>query len=195
MNPDLIDYELQEAPQQSEIRTEEEEPLNPQTSNTRTFKFKINNVGFLDGTSMLTFKLKKTTTATAGHRLRVNCWNGALGAIKSAVMKVGDFEIVNTQGLDRIATLRHLNKPTAIRNNMLGFYLANSFFTHVDASAGTANEQGADRGVGQIRMENDSGIIFGQQNDGTGASVRNYSIVTNSSLNEKYGIPLYMLFP
>jgi len=195
MNPELIDYELKEAPQQSEIRTEEEEPMNPATSSTRTFKFRINNVGFLDGTSMFTFKLQKSATATAGHRLRVNCWNGALGAIKSAVMKVGDFEIVNTQGLDRIATLRHLNKPTAIRNDMLGFYLANNLRVHVDPAASTEALQGTDRGVGQLRPENDSGINFGQQNDGTGAAVNNYSVVTNNSLNEKYGIPLYMLFP
>ena len=195
MDPALIDYELKEAPQQSEIRTEEEEPLNPQTSSTRTFKFKVNNVGFLDGTSMITFKLQKTATADAAHRLRVNCWNGALGAIKSAVMKVGDFEIVNTQGLDRIATLRHLNQPTAIRNDMLGFYLANNLRVHVASNASSENLEGTDRGVGQLRPETDSGINFGQQNDGTGAAVNNYSINTDTNLNEKYGIPLYMLFP
>lgn len=195
MDPSLIDYELKEAPQQSEIRTEEEEPMNPQTSNTRTFKFKVNNVGFLDGTSMITFKLKKSATATAGHRLRVNCWNGALGAIKSAVMKVGDFEIVNTQGLDRIATLRHLNKPTTIRNDMIGFYLQNNLRVHVAAEPSSEELEGTDRGVGQLRPQTDSGINFGQQDDGTGAAVRNISIVTDSTKNEKYGIPLYMLFP
>lgn len=196
MNPDLINYDLKEVPMMNEIRTEEIEPLTQQTSSTRTFKFKITNVGFLDGTSMLTFKLKKSSTATAGHRLRVNCWNGGLGAISSAVMKVGDYEIVNTQGLNRIQTLRHLNKTSTVRNNLFGFYLGNSLKTTVSESAGTANENGADRGVGQIRVNQfGSGINFGQQNDGTNASVKDLSIVTDSSKNEKYGIPLYMLFP
>ena len=39
MNPDLINYEIKDIPQQSEIRTEEIEPMNPQTDNTRSFKF------------------------------------------------------------------------------------------------------------------------------------------------------------
>lgn len=195
MRPELIDYELKDIPQQSEIRTEEVEPMNPQTSNTRNFKFKVSNTGFLDGTSMITFKLKKSASATAGHRLRVNIWNGALGAIKSAVMKVGDFEICNTQGLDRIATLRHMNKPQSTRNDLLGFYLGNNLHVHIDDVAGTANQHGGDRGIGQIRTLNDSGINYGQQNDGTGKSVNNLSIVTDSTKNEKYGIPLYMLFP
>ena len=194
MNPDLINYELSAPPQQSEIRTEEEEPLNPQTSNTRTFKYKINNVGMLDGTSMFTFKLQKTAGATAGDRLRVNLWNGALGAIKSAVMRVGDFEIVNTQGLDRIATLRHLNKSVHVRNSMFGNYLGNNLNLHVASDASTVALQGADRGVGQIRNAGNS-INFGQQDDGTGAVVHDRSIVTDNTRNEKYGIPLYMLFP
>jgi len=195
MNPNLINYEIKDIPQQSEIRTEEIEPMNPQTSNTRNFKFKVSNTGFLDGTSMITFKLQKTATATAGHRLRVNCWNGGLGAIKSAVMKVGDFEICNTQGLDRIATLRHLNKPQSMRNDLFGFYLGNSLRVHVDGSASTNALEGGDRGVGQIRPQSsDCGINFGQQDDGTNASVHNLSIVTDSNRNEKYGIPLYMLF-
>jgi hypothetical protein len=195
MRPELIDYEIKDIPQQSEIRTEEVEPMNPATLNTRNFKFKVSNTGFLDGTSMITFKLKKSATATAGDRLRVNLWNGALGSIKSATMKVGDFEIVNTQGLDRIATLRHMNKPQATRNDLLGFYLGNNLNVHVDPVKGNANDQGGDRSVGQIRPTNDSGIFFGRQDNGVGALVRNLSITTNAALNEKYGIPLYMLFP
>lgn len=196
MNPDLINYDLKEVPMINEIRTEEVEPLTQQTDNTRTFKFKITNVGFLDGTSMLTFKLKKSSSAGAGDRLRVNLWNGGLGAIDSAVMRVGDYEVVNTQGLSRIQTLRHLNKTQAVRNDLFGFYLGNSLKTQVATVAGSANDFGADRGVGQIRVDTfTSGINFGQQNDGTNAVVRDLSIVTDSTKNEKYGIPLYMLFP
>lgn len=197
MNPNLINYEIKDFPMQNEIKTEEEEPMNPQTSNTRTFKYKINNVGFLDGTSMFTFKLQKSTTAGGGDRLRVNLWNGALGAIKSAVMKVGDFEICNTQGLDRIATLRHLNVPVKQRNDLMGYYLGNSLhLAKNNTTPGTANDFGADRRVGQLRMTSSScGNQFGQQNDGTGAAVLSMSIVADSTLNEKYGIPLYMLFP
>ena len=199
MNPDLINYEIKDIPQMSEIRTEEVEPMNPQTSRTRNFKFKVSNTGFLDGTSMITFKLQKTATAEAhaagADRLRVNLWNGVLGAIKSAVLKVGDFEICNTQGLDRISTLRHLNKPQSIRNGLFGFYLGNNLDVFIETIAGNANQEGGDRGVGQIRPHAQrSGINFGQQDDGTGKAVNNLSIVTDSTKNEKYGIPLYMLF-
>lgn len=197
MDASLIDYEIKDFPQQNEIKTEEEEPMNPQTNNTRTFKFKVNNVGFLDGTSMFSFKLAKSTSAGGGDRLRVNLWNGALGAIKSATMKVGDFEICNTQGLDRIATLRHLNVPVRQRNDFLGFYLGNNLHLNKNNSAaGSADDFGADRTVGQLRMiPGDCGINFGRQDNGAGAVVNGLSIVADENSNEKYGIPLYMLFP
>jgi len=197
MDANLINYEIRDFPMQNEIKTEEEEPMNPQTSNTRTFKYKINNVGFLDGTSMFTFKLQKSTTAGGGDRLRVNLWNGALGAIKSAVMKVGDFEVCNTAGLDRIATLRHLNVPVKQRNDLMGYYLGNSLhLAKNNTGAGAANDFGADRRVGQLRMVKSScGNNFGRQDNGAGAVVNSLSIVADSTLNEKYGIPLYMLFP
>jgi len=197
MNPNLMDYELKEFPQQNEIKTEEVEPMNPQTDNTRTFKFKISNTGFLDGTSMFTFRLKKTAGAGGGDRLRVNLWNGALGGIKSAVMKVGDFEICNTQSLNRVATLRHMNVPVRQRNDILGYYLGNNLHLKKNnATPGSANDFGADRTVGQLHMDKtECGINFGRQDNGAGAAVNSYSIVTDATLNEKYGIPLNMLFP
>ena len=150
---------------------------------------------------MFTFKLVKTASAEAQNagadRLRVNLWNGVLGGIKSAVMKVGDFEICNTQGLDRIATLRHLNIPIRQRNNVLGFYLGNSLhLAKNNDAAGAVNLFGNDASVGQLRMvKSDCGINFGRQDTGAGSAVHSLSITTNSDLNEKYGIPLNMLFP
>lgn len=194
MNPNLINYEIQDVPQQSDIRTEESEPLNPATNSTRVFRFKINNTGFLDGTSMITFKLAKAA-GTAGL-CRVNLWNGALGAIKSAVLRVGDYEICNTQDLSRIATLRHLNEDISVRNNLHGYYLGNALGVMIDSTAGTANVDGGDAGVGQLRNNvYASGIDWGQIADGTGSSVNSYSMNTDLTLCEKYGIPLYMLFP
>lgn len=197
MNPNLINYEINDFEMQNEIKTEEEEPMNPQTSNTRTFKFKINNVGFLDGTSMFTFKLQKTANAGGGDRLRVNLWNGALGAIKSAVMKVGDFEICNTQGLDRIATLRHLNVPVKQRNDLLGYYLGNSLhLSKSNSDSGSAAEFGGGRSVGMLTMnKNNCGINYGNQSNGANKAVNSLSINTDITKNEKHGIPLYMLFP
>ena len=193
MNPNLINYEIQDVPQQSDIRTEETEPMNPATINTRVFQFKINNTGFLDGTSMITFKLAKTASATG--LCRVNCWNGGLGAIKSAVLRVGDFEICNTQDLSRIATLRHLNEDMSVRNNLHGYYLGNALGCNVDASSGVANTDGADTGIGQVRVSGDTGISFGHLTDATGSAVHSYSMNTDINKCEKYGIPLYMLFP
>lgn len=194
---DMMNYEIKDVPMQSEIRTEEVETLNPSTDATRVFKFKIHNTGFLDSTSMIKFNLVKSATADGNHRLRVNAWNGCLGAIKSATMSVGDFIICETQDVHKIATLRHLNKPLDQRNDFFGHYLGNNLRVFVDATNGVSgNQEGADRSVGQLRVNHTlSGINYGQQNDGTGKGVNNRTIITNTTSVDDFGIPLYMLFP
>ena len=109
----LLDYGIKEVPQQSEIRTETVEPNNATTDKSRVFKYTIRNVGFLEGTSMLTFKLKNI--AGTDSRYRVNLWNGALACIKNAHLRIGDFEVQLVQLL--IHYLLLLMKP--IMNDMV----------------------------------------------------------------------------
>ena len=195
---DMLDYSLKEVPQQSEIRTETIEPNNATTDSTRVFKYTIRNVGFLEGTSMLTFKLKRLS-GTNGN-LRVNMWNGALGCIKNAVLKVGDFEINNCQDVDRIATLMNLNQSVLQRRNVMGHYLGNSMELEVNEDGAVARHTIAPNGTpsvqGQIFLdETHSGVNFGTNTDGTGKTVNSLSINSDTTLNEKFGIPLNMIFP
>jgi len=195
---DMLDYSLKEVPQQSEIRTETIEPNNSTTDSTRVFKYTIRNVGFLEGTSMLTFKLKRLS-GTNGN-LRINMWNGALGCIKNAVLKVGDFEINNCQDVDRIATLMNLNQSVLQRRNVMGHYLGNSMELEVNKSGAVAAHTNAPNGTpsvqGQIFLdETHSGLNFGTNTDGTGKVINSLSINSDTTLNEKFGIPLNMIFP
>tara|TARA_R110001592_G_scaffold2156_3_gene13184 strand:- start:5507 stop:7258 length:1752 start_codon:yes stop_codon:yes gene_type:complete len=195
---DMLDYSLKEVPQQSEIRTETIEPNNATTDTTRVFKYTIRNVGFLEGTSMLTFKLKRLS-GTNGN-LRINMWNGALGCIKNAVLKVGDFEINNCQDVDRIATLMNLNQSVLQRRNVMGHYLGNSMELEVNEDGAVAAHTVAPNGTpsvqGQILLdETHSGVNFGTNTDGTGKVINSLSINSDTTLNEKFGIPLNMIFP
>ena len=198
---ELLDYGLKEVPQQAEIRTETIETNNSTTDSSKVFKFTIRNVGFLEGTSMLTFKLKRL--AGANGDFRVNLWNGALGCIKNAHLRVGDYEISNVQDVDRMATLLNMNKSVLQRRNVLGHYVGNSLELKVntgdaDANRGTGTNA---TGKGQIwQDEVNSGLNFGRVADGAGggtisATINSLSIIDNVALNEKYGIPLQMIFP
>lgn len=193
---ELLDYGLKEVPQQSEIRTETVETNNATTDTSKVFKFTIRNVGFLEGTSMLTFKLKNLSGGNDG-KFRVNLWSGALGCIKNAHLRIGDYEVQNAQDVDRIAAMLNLNKSVLQRRNVLGHYLGNSLELKV-LEAATANRgSGTDAtGRGQIvYVESDSGVNFGTAADGTGAVVNSLSVIANADVNEKFGIPLSMIFP
>tara|TARA_R110001632_G_scaffold9753_4_gene37039 strand:- start:5271 stop:7064 length:1794 start_codon:yes stop_codon:yes gene_type:complete len=193
---ELLDYGLKEVPQQSEIRTETVETNNATTDTSKVFKFTIRNVGFLEGTSMLTFKLKNLSGGNE-NKFRVNLWSGALGCIKNAHLRIGDYEVQNAQDVDRISAMLNLNKSVLQRRNVLGHYLGNSLELKVLDSATPNRCSGTDAtGRGQIvYVENDSGCSFGQVNDGTNAAVNSLAINSSSVLNEKYGIPLSMIFP
>ena len=193
---ELLDYGLKEVPQQAEIRTETIETNNSTTDSSKVFKFTIRNVGFLEGTSMLTFKLKRL--AGANGDFRVNLWNGALGCIKNAHLRVGDYEISNVQDVDRMATLLNMNKSVLQRRNVLGHYVGNSLELKVNTGDADATRGGGTNatGKGQIwQDELNSGLNFGQVTDGTNNAINSLSIIDNVALNEKYGIPLQMIFP
>jgi hypothetical protein len=145
---------------------------------------------------MLTFKLKRL--AGANGDFRVNLWNGALGCIKNAHLRIGDYEVSNVQDVDRMATLINMNKSVLQRRNVLGHYLGNGLELKIntgdaDATRGAGTDS---TGKGQIwQDENLSGLNFGQVANGTNKAIHSLSIVDDVSLNEKYGIPLQMIFP
>ena len=194
---ELLDYGLKEVPQQAEIRTETIEPNNATTDLSKVFKYTIRNVGFLEGTSMLTFKLKRLQGAD--EKYRVNLWSGALSCIKNAHLRIGDYEVQNAQDVDRIAAILNLNKSVLQRRNVLGHYLGNSLELQVednDSETTIRSSVAAVSGRGQIVYDRvNSGVDFGALNGGAGSKVNSLSIVDTTSLNEKYGIPLSMIFP
>ncbi len=193
---ELLDYGLKEVPQQSEIRTETVETNNATTDSSKVFKFTIRNVGFLEGTSMLTFKLKNLTGANE-DKFRLNLWSGAVGCIKNAHLRIGDYEVQNAQDVDRIAAMLNLNKSVLQRRNVLGHYLGNSLELKVLDGATVSRGNGTDAtGKGQIvYVENDSGASFGTADNGTNAAINSLAINSTTSNNEKYGVPLSMIFP
>jgi len=191
----MLDFSVKEVPQQSEIKTELVETNNATTDTSKIFKFTIRNVGFLEGTSMLTFKMKNNAGNNGNHRL--NIWNGALSCIKNAVLKIGDFEINNCQGVDRIATLLELNQSVLQRRNVMGHYLGNALEVQAATDTTVVVTKSANlQGVGQIEVDSvNSGLNYGAIADGAGKAVNNLSVIDDIKKNERMGIPLNMIFP
>ena len=203
---DLSNYDEPISQSQMDIRTEYVEPI---TSNTHKFTFRLDQSGYLDENSMLTFKL----LATDGTgKYRANVWNGALGGIKRVIFQVGDNVLNDIQEIYKYATLKNMNLPPLMRNKKLGHYLGNQFHTHAINSATDVakdyysgdiftsypsyNAQDTNARVGSIATDiSRSGINFGQFDDGTGA-IRNSGAISNdASLNQQFGIPLGFLIP
>ena len=190
----IIDYEPSDVPMSMEIRTER---IVPQSSSdaTRTYRFEITNVGYLDGNSMLTFK---ANNATAGpDNLRANCWNGGLGAIKRVTFNIGDFVVCDFQELNRLATLLSMNVPPSTRNNFMGHFIGNNMHVKVGTGASQANNGANAGGTGSIHLGTNSGINQGDMSAGayTGSTSNNRPILASASANDKFGIPLSYIIP
>ncbi len=201
---DLSNYNEPISQSQMEIRTEYVEPI---TSNTLKYTFRLDQAGYLDENSMLTFKL----LANDGAGLyRTNVWNGALGSIKRVIFQVGDNILNDIQEVYKYATLKNMNISPTERNKKLGHYLGNQFHTHVvnsssdvasdtyrgDGALPVYNTQDDVARVGTITTDiGRSGINFGKFDDGTNAGVNSGVISNNADNNQQYGIPLGFLIP
>lgn len=192
----LIDYEPSDVPMSMEIRTER---IVPQSSSvaTRTYKFEITNVGYLDGNSMLTFK---ANNGTAGpDNLRANCWNGGLGAVKSCRFSIGDFMVCDFQELNKLATLLSMNVPPSTRNNFMGHFIGNNFHVKVGTGASTANNgPSTTAGTGSVHLDFISGINQGDisaANTYANAASTSRPILAAAADNDKFGIPLSYIIP
>ena len=84
----LTDYSVDDQESIMDIRTER---LDPIVSSDYRYTFRLDTMSYVDRNSMLTFKCN--ASAAAAGNVRVNCFNGGLGAIKSIELQVGDFQI------------------------------------------------------------------------------------------------------
>ena len=194
----LMDYTVNDTPNQIEIRTDTLEPIQ---SSVRKFTFRLDQAGYLDLNSMLVFKLR--AVAGQGGNMRVNAFNGALGGIKRCILQVGDNILNDVQDVNRYATLTKLNVPPTQRNKFFGHYLGNQ---HHTAIAQTPTDTGEDRDgalvdrdlgtVGGIMIDPfRSAVRMGIPITGTGARLNSQRIGEDQANNHQYGITLGMLFP
>ena len=121
---DLTNYDQPLNPNSIDIRTEYLEPI---SSSTLKYTFRLDQTGYLDTNSMLVFKLK-SVGADQNLKCRVNQWNGALGGIKRVIFQIGDNIINDIQDVYKYSTLKNMNMGSNMRNNFLGHYLGNSMW-------------------------------------------------------------------
>ena len=184
---ELTDYSVDDRESIMDIRTE---LLDPIVSSAYRYQFRIDASSFLDKNSLLLFK--PVAVDNAGAR-RLNCWNGGLGCIRAIELQIGDFQVQRIEDINTWATTNMLyNLPPAVQTKKLGHYLHNQLKYLVSSGIGP----GVSDLTGQVEVDNgNSGINYGQSDDGTGVGVNSFGLGTTASANEKVGIPLGMLLP
>jgi len=191
----LTDYTQPLQPNAIDIRTEYLEPI---TSSNFKYVFRLDQMGYLDTNSMLTFKLQG-----GDQQQRVNLWNGALGGIKRVIFQVGDNIINDVRDVYKYSTLKNMNMNPNMRNGYLGHYLGNQLWSVVKK---TGNQKYRDLDitlgdatggrVGDIEVEGSrSGAFFGKKDGSGGQQINSHPIYADKANNYQYGIPLGMLIP
>jgi hypothetical protein len=188
----LTDYKMTDMENQMEVRTERVFPIN---SSTYKHIFRLDTAGFLDKSSMLTFKCVAKDGTASAKNLRANCWNGALGAIKRVQLHFGDYEVQNLSEAGKWATLNHLYKVRPdVQTKKLSHYLGNQLHYQVLANEDTTNFAGNEGVTGGIFPDNDrSGMNYGNFSTGVGAAVNSHKITNDKDSNHLHAIPLGML--
>ena len=189
-----------------EIRSD---TLDPLTSSTSKYVFRLEPTGFLDENSLLTFKLE--AAAGENQNCRVNCWNGVLGAIQRCELTVGDFVLNDSDSVADWATLETFGVINrAQQNSVLSHYLGNQFYSQSVATPSNDATPTAIITTGEIYPDPDKcGIALGGWQDGTDAEGAAYSargdrtvarinshrLGEQPMLNPTYAIPLGMIIP
>lgn len=188
----LTDYKMTDMENVMEVRTERVFPIN---SSTYKHIFRLDTMGFLDKSTMLTFKCVAKDGTASAKNLRANCWNGVLGAIKRVQLHFGDYEIQNLSEAGKWATLNHLYKVKPdVQNKKLSHYLGNQLHYSVLEAEDTANFGGHEGITGIIVPDNTrSGMNYGNFSTGAGAAVNSQKITNDKDSNALHGIPLGML--
>lgn len=192
----LTDYSTDDAPMAMEIRSDTLEPI---SSSSKRFVFRLDQSGYLDQNSLLLFKIQNSTNT---QQKRVNCFNGALGSIKRATFAVGDFVINDCDGADKIMTLLNfVGKNSQLRNNFDSWYYQNQLHFKVQTGTSTEETDNDLAGAGCIVIDpakSGMGGAIDFQNGVTnalGATVNSVPITNVANDNAQMGIPLGVLFP
>lgn len=200
-----------------DIRSETVYPLSLSAS-AKKYIFRLEPNGYLDKDSMLLFKLKNVND---NQDLRVNIFNGALGAINRATLSIGDYTLNDTDSVNKWSTLHHLSSmPRSKQNAYLSHYLGNQLHTEVldistqhivqipipesDPPAFIDDPRSVD-GVGSLQVDpRKSGIAFGGYESGNsdigavgGVTRRINSLPIGNDIdaNHQYAVPLGLIFP
>ena len=188
----LTDYKMTDMENVMEVRTERIFPIN---SSTYKHIFRLDTAGFLDKSSMLTFKCKAKDGTASAKGLRANTFNGVLGAIKRVQLHFGDYEIQNLSEAGKWATLNHLKKVKPdVQNKKLSHYLGNQLHYTVLDSEDAVNFTGGEGITGAIVPDNTrSGMNYGNFSTGAGAAVNSQAITADADGNHLHAVPLGML--
>jgi len=188
----LTDYSINDAPMMMDIRSDTLEPI---SNTSKKFVFRLDQAGYLDQNSVLLFKLQNGAN---NSNLRVNNFNGGLGAIKRAIFQVGDYVINDVDGCDKMMTmLNFVAKNNQRVNNFDTWYYQNQLNWKVLEGASTS-DCGADNcGTGTIVADKVScGVNIGDVGNGNaGPQVHSMPITNNHENNTQIGIPLGTIFP
>ena len=198
----LFNYDVNLQPAVMDIRSETLEPI---SSSTMRYVFRLDQAGELDSNSVLLFKpLLAANDANREHNQRVNPWGGGLLAIKRAIFQVGDYILNDIQDVGRISNLVDMGTINSSNNSKYnGHYFKNNTQFKVLESGGTdgVNLAGGTEsqagGAGTIVYDrNRSGMDFGiVHNNAVQGKVNNCVITNNVDTNHQIGIPLGNLFP
>ncbi len=186
----LTDYSFDEEPNYFDIRTER---LDPIVSSSFRYQFRLDPASFMDRNSMLLFKVNASSAVEAAKKLRLNCFNGALGAVKSIELQIGDHQVQRIENVNEWATLNRLySLPVSVQDKLFAHYVKNQLKYKVRETSGTND---ADL-VGVIEPNNEkSGINYGNSLSGANADVNSLQLSENASSNQLVGIPLGVLCP
>jgi hypothetical protein len=204
----LYNFDVPDKQNILEIRSETVVPL---SSSPFKYVFRLEPTGYLDANTLLLFKLQNETKVgdAPADRLRVNCLNGALGAIQRVTFNVGDFVLNDVDGCDRWATLDGLMKTQRTQQNLyMSHYLGNQLYTEPasnDVNYVDGDDEYQSYGKGEIIVEpRKSGISVGGYKDATNANgaydalatrVNSLEIGTDYTQNQQYAVPLGLIIP
>ena len=199
----LFNYQVNLAPAVMDIRSETLEPI---SSATNRFVFRLDQYGQLDANSVLLFKAVSTQAdATLDGDLRVNAYGGGLLAIKRATFQVGDYVLNDINDIGKISNLVDMGSVKSASNSKYNsHFFQNNFHTRVlevNGSTGGAgiNTESVYGGTGSIIYDRHrSAVDFGTCDSpsiATGARINNCLITRNKDTSHQIGIPLGNLFP
>ena len=98
----LFNYDVNLQPAVMDIRSETLEPI---SSATNRFVFRLDQAGELDANSVLLFKaVSLQGDDTLDNLLRVNPYGGGLLAIKRATLQVGDYILNDVNDIGKISS-------------------------------------------------------------------------------------------